>query len=132
MRRRRVNAMQERLSDMLAERTAMIGAIAHDLRTPLSRIAFRVEGAPDPVRDAVLGDIEQMRAMIASTIAFVKRGSGQLNDMRRVELSRVLAGIAADAKSHGPRRRVRGRRRLDDRRRACARAAVPESSSTMR
>jgi signal transduction histidine kinase len=94
-----VNAMQERLSDMLAERTAMIGAIAHDLRTPLSRIAFRVEGAPDPVRDAVLGDIDQMRAMIASTIAFVKRGSGQLNDLRRVELSRVLAGIAANAKS---------------------------------
>ncbi|MFS0736517.1 ATP-binding protein [Sphingomonas sp. 1P06PA] len=67
-----LNRMQGRLEDYVAERTAMIGAIAHDLRTPLTRIAFRIEAAPDQVRDKVQADIEQMRAMIAATIGFVK------------------------------------------------------------
>ena len=67
-----LNRMQDRLADYVAERTAMIGAIAHDLRTPLARIAFRIEAAPDSVRDKVQDDIEQMRAMIAATIGFVR------------------------------------------------------------
>ncbi|TVV72875.1 ATP-binding protein [Sphingomonas solaris] len=67
-----LNRMQDRLETYVAERTAMIGAIAHDLRTPLARIAFRIEAAPEPVRDKVQADIEQMRAMIAATIGFVR------------------------------------------------------------
>ncbi|WP_093313754.1 ATP-binding protein [Sphingomonas jatrophae] len=67
-----LNAMQARLAAYLDERTAMIGAIAHDLRTPLARIAFRIEAAPDPLRAKVQADVEQMRAMIAATIGFVK------------------------------------------------------------
>ncbi len=67
-----LNRMQDRLAAYVAERTAMIGAIAHDLRTPLARIAFRIEGAPEQVRDKVQMDVEQMRAMIAATIGFVR------------------------------------------------------------
>lgn len=67
-----LNHMQERLAAYVAERTAMIGAIAHDLRTPLARIAFRIEAAPEPLRDKVQADVEQMRAMIAATIGFVR------------------------------------------------------------
>lgn len=67
-----LNRMQDRLATYVAERTAMIGAIAHDLRTPLARIAFRIEAAPEPVRDKVQEDVEQMRAMIAATIGFVR------------------------------------------------------------
>ncbi|WP_439533042.1 ATP-binding protein [Polymorphobacter sp.] len=96
-----INAMQKRLADMLAERTAMIGAIAHDLRTPLARIAFRIEGAPDSVRSAVMNDIEQMRAMIAATIAFMRPGGGELLHMRPVDLSQILAVIAANGQAMG-------------------------------
>jgi signal transduction histidine kinase len=72
---RALNRMQQRLADYLAERTAMIGAIAHDLRTPLARIAFRVEGAPEPVRDKVLADVNQMQAMISATMAFARNAA---------------------------------------------------------
>ena len=50
--------MRERIDRYLRERTALIGAIAHDLRTPLARIAFRIEATPDPVREKVQNDIE--------------------------------------------------------------------------
>ena len=92
-----VNAMQMRLGEMLAERTGMIGAIAHDLRTPLARIAFRIEGAPEAVRGPVQADVEQMRAMIAATIGFVR--GVRVQDQARMDVTALvkrLAGLARD------------------------------------
>jgi signal transduction histidine kinase len=40
---RAFNEMQARLRRHLEDRTAMVGAISHDLRTPLARIRFRME-----------------------------------------------------------------------------------------
>lgn len=69
---RALNRMQARLGDYVGERTTMIGAIAHDLRTPLARIAFRVEPAPEPLREKVLADVGQMQAMISATMGLVR------------------------------------------------------------
>ncbi len=95
-----LNRMQERLSAYLAERTNMIGAIAHDLRTPLARIAFRIEGAPDQVREKVQADIEQMRAMIAATIGFV-RDTGRIATVEAVALEPLLTRLIADERELG-------------------------------
>jgi two-component system, OmpR family, sensor kinase len=92
--------MQERIAAYVAERTAMIGAIAHDLRTPLARIAFRIEAAPDDVRDKVQADIEQMRAMIAATIGFV-RGSTGSREVSDVDLGALLGGLAQEEADMG-------------------------------
>ena len=95
-----INGMQDRLARHLAERTAMIGAIAHDLRTPLARVAFRIEGAPDPIRERVQADIEQMRAMISATIGFVRDGMGA-ETRRPVALAGLLATLAAAEREMG-------------------------------
>jgi two-component system, OmpR family, sensor kinase len=87
-----LNGMQARIGDYLRERTAMIGAIAHDLRTPLARIAFRIENAPDPIREPVQNDIEQMRAMIAATMDFVK-GTTRPKERQTVDIASVLSAI---------------------------------------
>lgn len=86
------NRMQARLAEHVAERTAMIGAIAHDLRTPLARIAFRIEAAPDPIREKVQADVEQMRAMLAATIGFV-RNTARPEAFEPVALNTLLARI---------------------------------------
>ncbi len=95
-----LSKMQARLLDTLGERTAMVGAIAHDLRTPLTRIAFRIESAPDPMRDAVLADIEQMRAMVEATIGFIRHGH-ELGERRLVDLHALAARVTADAQEMG-------------------------------
>ncbi len=95
-----LNRMQRRMADHLAERTAMIGAIAHDLRTPLARIAFRIEAAPDPLRLKVQQDLEQMRAMIAATIGFVRHAAHPA-ERRPVDIFDLLTRIAAQEREQG-------------------------------
>ena len=95
-----LNQMQARLSAYLTERTNMIGAIAHDLRTPLARIAFRIEGAPDDIREKVQSDIEQMRAMIAATISFV-RDTTRVDMLTPVELDQLLRELVGAEQEMG-------------------------------
>jgi two-component system, OmpR family, sensor kinase len=66
------NAMQARLNRLLQERTNMIGAIAHDLRTPLTRLAFRLDDLPAPLNQKVTADIDEMRSMISAALDFIR------------------------------------------------------------
>lgn len=92
--------MQHRINETMAERTAMIGAIAHDLRTPLTRIAFRIEAAPEPVRRAVQADIDQMRAMVEATMAFIRHGN-KIGDRLPLDLYGIADRIVVDARAMG-------------------------------
>lgn len=85
------NAMQGRLNRMIHERTQMVAAIAHDLRTPLARLAFRMEAAPDALRERTLGDIDEMKAMISAALDFIK------NDARRGQRSRTDFQLLAES-----------------------------------
>ena len=49
----------------------MIGAISHDLRTPLARLRFRLERASPSLRREIGQDLDQMEAMITSVLAFM-------------------------------------------------------------
>jgi two-component system OmpR family sensor kinase len=67
--------MQTRLNRLLEERARMIGAIAHDLRTPLTRLAFRLEGLEGPVKEKVESDIQEMKLMISAALDFIRERS---------------------------------------------------------
>ena len=94
------NEMQERLRRYVDDRTAMVGAVAHDLRTPLTRLRFRVEGAPDPLREKMVADMDQMDAMISSALAFV-RDATQPFERRRLELSSLVESVAVEMAETG-------------------------------
>jgi len=66
------NSMQARLNRLIQERTHMVGAIAHDLRTPLTRLAFRLEDLPQPLREKVDGDILEMKSMVSAALDFIR------------------------------------------------------------
>ena len=94
------NGMQERLRRYVDDRTAMVGAVAHDLRTPLTRLRFRIEGAPDDVREKVVADIDQMDAMISSALAFV-RDATQPYERQRLELCSLVESVAVEMSETG-------------------------------
>jgi signal transduction histidine kinase len=90
------NLMQQRLKRYIDDRTAMVGAISHDLRTPLARIRFRVDAAPAKIREGVLGDVAQMEEMVTAVLAFV-RDASEPGLRERVDLRSILECVVDDA-----------------------------------
>ncbi|WP_260924904.1 ATP-binding protein [Novosphingobium sp. 9] len=69
------NQMRNRVRSFVDDRTAMVGAISHDLRTPLTRLRFRIEDVPDEQREGLLREVTEMEAMISQVIAFIRDAS---------------------------------------------------------
>lgn len=92
---RAFNEMQGRLARYVEDRTAMVGAIAHDLRTPLTRLRFRIESAPEDLRQRMEADIDEMEAMVAAALSFVK-GESNPPERARLELVSLLESLADD------------------------------------
>ncbi|WP_307347089.1 ATP-binding protein [Caulobacter ginsengisoli] len=94
------NRMQERLRRYVEDRTAMVGAIAHDLRTPLTRLRFRIEAAPDDLRPKLESDVDQMEAMIAATMSFVADAT-KARERTPLELSSLVESVMDDLAETG-------------------------------
>lgn len=90
-----INDMQFRLQRYLAERTSMVGAIAHDLRTPLSRLHFQLAKAPDDIRSRAETEIQEMEMLIATTLDFVQsEGRPRVKD--QVDLGLLVESVVDD------------------------------------
>jgi two-component system OmpR family sensor kinase len=97
---RAFNAMQGRLSRYITDRTAMIGAISHDLRTPLARLRFRLERVSPALRREIGQDLDQMEAMITSVLAFM-RDDAEAGARQRVDLRSLLECVIDEAEVTG-------------------------------
>jgi two-component system OmpR family sensor kinase len=78
----------------------MIGAIAHDLRTPIARVQFKLNRAPDAIAADIRGDLGQMEAMLAAVLAFV-RDAAPAQERAPLDLLSVLEVVADDAADTG-------------------------------
>ncbi|MBT7941715.1 MAG: HAMP domain-containing protein, partial [Alphaproteobacteria bacterium] len=71
------NTMQNRIRTFVRDRTQMLAAISHDLRTPITRLRLRAEFIEDAdLQKKMFDDLEQMEVMIASTLAFARDDAG--------------------------------------------------------
>jgi two-component system OmpR family sensor kinase len=94
------NAMQARLSRMVAERTHMVGAIAHDLRTPLARLAFRLNDIDSPLRERAAADIDEMKHMITVALEFL-RDQSRTGPRDRLDFQQLVESVVDDAADTG-------------------------------
>ena len=92
-------AMQGRLASEVEGRTAMLAAIAHDLGTPLSRIAFHVEQLPEASRDRAAADIAEMRDMLGQVLRVAR--DERVGERVRVDLGSVIEALADDLAAAG-------------------------------
>jgi signal transduction histidine kinase len=99
------NDMQARLRLYVEDRTAMMGSIAHDLRTPLTRLRFRIESSPDDQKVKMASDIDQMEEMISATLSFV-RDATQPRERTPLELSSLLESLCDEMAETGARTEV--------------------------
>ncbi len=94
---RAFNVMQNRLRSFVDDRTAMVGAISHDLRTPLTRLRFRIEEVEDDaIRDGMNEEVGEMEAMITSVLSFI-RDATTANIRERMDLGMLMEDVVQDA-----------------------------------
>jgi signal transduction histidine kinase len=92
------NRMQRRLRQFILDRTRMLAAISHDLRTPLTRMRLRTEMMDDGEQRAkMLNDLQEMEDMVGATLAFARDQNAD-EPSRPLDLRALLETIAADAK----------------------------------
>ncbi len=73
-----LNSMRQRIAVMAADRTRMLSAVGHDLRTPVTRMRLRAEFIEDEdIRTGQLRDLARMEAMIDNTLSFLRDGQVQ-------------------------------------------------------
>ena len=85
-----LNRMRERITTLIDDRTKMLAAISHDLRTPITRMRLRSEFIEDDAhRSRMLRDLDQMRSMLESVLSFL-RNDRKLESMTLVDVASTL------------------------------------------
>jgi signal transduction histidine kinase len=95
------NAMRAQIQKFLSYRVAMLAAISHDLRTPLTRMRLRGEFIEDEEQQAKLfHDVDEMQAMVDGALAFF-RDDAEEEDATQLDLPGVLKTIVNDYADQG-------------------------------
>ena len=89
-----LNRMRERITALIDDRTKMLAAISHDLRTPITRMRLRAEFIEDEVhRHRMMGDLDQMRSMLEAVLSFL-RNDRKLEAMTLTDIASSLQLVA--------------------------------------
>ncbi len=88
-----LNAASARIRSLVSERQRMLGAVSHDLLTPLTRLRLRAEFIEEvKLKDDMSRDIDQMSAMTEATLRFLVDGRGVRN-RSAVDIGTVLSTV---------------------------------------
>jgi signal transduction histidine kinase len=110
---RAFNTMSERLTRFVADRTRMLAAIAHDLRTPITGMRLRAEMVEDAeTRARIQAGLDEMAEMTEAALAFA-RTDAQGEATRRVDLASLVQSVVDDLADAGAAVTYRGPERLD-------------------
>jgi signal transduction histidine kinase len=91
--------MQDRLTRFVSDRTQMLAALAHDLRSPLTALRVRAEMVDDDeTRNSLVASGEEMQQMVDATLDFAK-GVGQHEEVCPTNILRLLSGLGTDGLS---------------------------------
>lgn len=100
---RAFNRMRERIAALVRDRTRMLSAVGHDLRTPVTRMRLRAEFiADEDARSGILRDIERMDAMIEATLTLLRDGA-VATPGTNVDLDSLLRTVCSEFSDSGAR-----------------------------
>jgi len=90
------NRMQARLRRFIDDRTRMLAALGHDLRTPITALRLRAEFVAEAgVREKLLVTLDEMQAMAETALAFAREESAG-EPTRTIDLTALLESLCDD------------------------------------
>ena len=106
---RAFNEMQRRLARFVDERTRILAAISHDLKTPITRMRLRLEQMEDSdLRRRFERDLEEMQSMVQSSLDFM-RGIALQEESTLLDVNALVETLCEDASDAGHPVRMKGR-----------------------
>jgi signal transduction histidine kinase len=94
---RSFNTMQARLARYIQDRSRILAAVSHDLKTPITRLRLRAELLDDPqLQRKFQSDLDEMEAMVHATLEFM-RGTEQSEKVVPVDIGALLESLQEDA-----------------------------------
>lgn len=96
-----VNTMRERILQHIEERTQILAAIAHDLKTPLTRLRLRAEALDNGVpRERIISEVEYMANLVTEGLDYA-RSAHLCEATSLIEVNHWLEGMVDDAQDAG-------------------------------
>lgn len=94
--------MHGRLTSMIADRTRMLAALGHDLRSPITALRVRAEMVDDDeTRERMTATLDEMQEMVDSTLAYA-RGVSTDQPMEACDLALLVGELAEELSEAGP------------------------------
>jgi len=94
--------MHARLTGMIADRTRMLAALGHDLRSPITALRVRAELVDDDeTRERMAATLDEMQQMVDSTLAYA-RGVSTDQPMEVCDLALLVGELADELSETGP------------------------------
>lgn len=69
-----LNEMSGRTRDAFRQRTLALGALSHDLMSPIARLRLRAEELPEDIREPIRRDLGEMETMVSDVLAYLRGG----------------------------------------------------------
>ncbi len=105
---RAFNTMQSRLARFINDRTRVLAAMSHDLKTPLTRLRLRTELLDDAeLRGKFLKDVDEMQSMVAQALDFMRDATSR-EPAQPLDVMALLESMQADYRDAGHPFEVRG------------------------
>ena len=90
------NEMQARLARLIENRTLMLAAISHDLRTELTLLRLRAETVePAEDRERILATVDEMEGMLTATLSFARESAAD-EPLKRIDIGALVTSIVDD------------------------------------
>lgn len=98
---RAFNRMNERQERFIRDRTRILAAVSHDLRTPITSLRLRAEMVDDAdTRDRLVETIDEMQQIVEAGLTFAREES-ETEPSRTVDLAALVESVATDLSDLG-------------------------------
>ena len=98
----KIDSMSKRIEKLLSQKSYMIRAVSHDLRTPLSKAQFRLEslavelGAKHPMLTATKQNLRQLNLMIDELLSYEKLSQTQVVKFETLDVAAITLKLTQD------------------------------------
>lgn len=90
------NTAEARLSSLLTEKDVMLGAIGHDLKTPLASLRVRIESVEDDAdREKMAATVDEMVTILDDILVFARLGKSA-EEVQQTDLAALVETVADD------------------------------------